>query len=94
MTPGGLTQVSGEIATASQQTTFEAMNLFLGLLTDPFVAGRGEPVASSTPAPQFADERDANAYASTGKPRSKDERDAYAAIARKAPMRDTVYDPR
>jgi autotransporter-associated beta strand protein len=94
LTPGGLTQASGELATASQQTTFDAMNLFLGLLTDPFVAGRGAPVAPSTLAPQFADEGDANAYAATRKPRTKDERDAYAAIARKAPMQGAVYDPR
>jgi fibronectin-binding autotransporter adhesin len=94
LTPGGLTQASGEIATASQQTTFEAMNLFLGLLTDPFVAGRGESVAPSASAPQFADEGDASAYVSTAKPRSKGEREAYAAIYNKAPMRDTVYDPR
>ena len=40
--PGGLTQASGEAATGSQQTTFNAMNQFMGLLTDPFVAGRGE----------------------------------------------------
>jgi autotransporter-associated beta strand protein len=93
LTPTGLTQASGELATASQQTTFDAMNLFLGLLTDPFVAGRGAPVASSTLAPQFAEESDANAYASTGKPRTKDEREAYAAIYRKASIRET-YDPR
>ena len=42
LAPQGLTQASGELATASQQTTFDAMNLFLGLLTDPFVAGRGD----------------------------------------------------
>ena len=30
--PNGLTQASGESATGSQQTTFNAMNLFLGLL--------------------------------------------------------------
>jgi len=41
LTPGGLAQASGELATRTQQTSFEAMNLFLGLLTDPFVAGRG-----------------------------------------------------
>ncbi len=41
LTPGGLTQASGELATGSQQATFDAMNLFMGLLTDPFVAGRG-----------------------------------------------------
>ena len=36
-----LTQASGETTTGSQQTTFDAMNLFVGLLTDPFTAGRG-----------------------------------------------------
>ena len=40
LTPVGLTQASGEIATATQQATFDAMNLFLGVLTDPFTAGR------------------------------------------------------
>ncbi len=31
LTPAGLTQVSGETATGSQQATFDAMNLFLRL---------------------------------------------------------------
>jgi uncharacterized protein with beta-barrel porin domain len=65
------------------------MNQFMGLLTDPFVAGRGDGVSSSSSAPQFADETDsANAYTADGKPRSKSERDAYAAIYRKAPVAD------
>ncbi|WP_247987625.1 autotransporter outer membrane beta-barrel domain-containing protein [Bradyrhizobium sp. 186] len=73
----GLTQASGEPATGSQQTTFNAMNLFLGLLTDVFSAGRnGAPGA--TP---FADEAGVNAYAASG----KRPRDAFAAIQRKAP---------
>jgi fibronectin-binding autotransporter adhesin len=94
LSPKGLTLASGELATAPQQTTFEAMNLFLGLLTDPFVAGRGDGFAPPTGAPQFAEENDAtNAYAANGKPRSKSEREAYAAIYRKASIRDT-YDPR
>jgi len=41
LTPAGLTQASGELATGSQQTTFDAMNLFVGLLTDPFMARNG-----------------------------------------------------
>ena len=87
LTPAGLTQISGEAATGTQQTTFNAMNQFMGVLTDPFLAGRGDAVASSSTAPQFADEADAaNAYAANGKPRSKSERDAYAAIYRKAPV--------
>jgi uncharacterized protein with beta-barrel porin domain len=86
LTPAGLTQISGEVATATQQTTFDAMGLFMGLLTDPFIAGRGNPVSASGGAPQFADEAKANAYASNGKPGSKNERDAYAAVYRKAPV--------
>jgi autotransporter-associated beta strand protein len=91
LTPVGLTQISGETATGSQQTTFNAMNQFMGVMTDPFITGRGDPVTSSTGAPQFADEGDAaSAYASDGKARSKSERDAYAAVVRKAPvMADT-----
>jgi probable HAF family extracellular repeat protein len=93
LTPAGLTQASGELATASQQTTFDAMNLFLGLLTDPFVAGRGAGVTAGATSSQLAEESDASAYAAGGKPRSKDERDAYAAVYRKASIRDT-FDPR
>lgn len=40
-----LTQISGETATGSQQTTFDAMNLFMGVMTDPFAAGRGDGAA-------------------------------------------------
>ena len=47
LTPAGLTQVSGETATGSQQATFDAMNIFLGLLTDPFIAGRDGGLASA-----------------------------------------------
>ena len=87
LTPTGLTQISGEAATGTQQTTFNAMGLFMGVMTDPFIAGRGDPVSAGASAPQFADESDAaSAYASNGKPRSKSERDAYAAVYRKAPV--------
>ena len=84
--PAGLTQVSGELPTAAQQTTFDAMNLFMGLLTDPFIAGRGDPVNAGASASQFAEDSAASAYAANGKPRTKSERDAYAAIYRKAPI--------
>jgi uncharacterized protein with beta-barrel porin domain len=94
LSPGSLTQAFGELATASQQTTFDAMNLFLGLLTDPFVAGRGNGVAPAPGASQFAEENDAaSAYAANGKPRTPSEREAYAAVYRKASIRD-AYDPR
>jgi autotransporter-associated beta strand protein len=81
-----LTQVSGETATGSQQATFEAMNLFMGLLTDPFLAGRGDGVNAGTGASPFADQGyGVSAYASKDAPRSQSERDAYAAIYHKAP---------
>jgi autotransporter-associated beta strand protein len=87
LTPAGLAQASGEIATGAQQTTFDAMTQFMGVMTDPFVAGRGDPVASSSAgAPQFADEESASAYAAAGRTGSAAERDAYAAIYRKAPV--------
>jgi uncharacterized protein with beta-barrel porin domain len=83
LSPAGLTQASGETATGTQQVTFDAMKLFMGLLTDPFIAGRGDPVSSPGGAPGFAEE---SAYADTGTRRSRSERDAYAAIYRKAPL--------
>jgi uncharacterized protein with beta-barrel porin domain len=92
--PAGLTQASGEVATGSQQITFDAMSLFMGLLTDPFIAGRGNGATSSTGAPQFAEEDGASAYAANGKPRSKNERDAYGAIYHKAPATADTFNQR
>ena len=82
LSPSGLTQVSGELGTGAQQTTFDAMNLFMGLLTDPFVAGRGDGGATGANAPI--------GYASTQT--SSAARDAYAMFT-KAPLAQT-YDPR
>jgi autotransporter-associated beta strand protein len=80
--PSGLTQASGESATGSQQATFNAMNLFINLLTDVFGSGR-----SGTPgATPYADDTRANAYAATGKGAlDKTTRDAFASIYRKVP---------
>jgi autotransporter-associated beta strand protein len=83
LSPNGLTQASGEPATGSQQTTFNAMGLFLGLLTDPFVAGRDGGFGGSAGATPFADESTSLAYAA----RKNDARDAFASIYRKAPPR-------
>lgn len=47
LTPAGLTQLSGEAATGAQQATFYAMDQFLGVLTDPFAAGRGAPAGEA-----------------------------------------------
>jgi uncharacterized protein with beta-barrel porin domain len=76
LTPTGLTQLSGESATGSQQTTFDSMSQFMGVLTDPSIAGRGNPVSSGG---------SPNAYADEGMRRSASERDAYAAMYAKAP---------
>jgi len=91
LTPAGLTRISGETAVGSQQTTFDAMTQFMGVMTDPFTAGRGfdTGAGAGTGATQFAEE----GSASPDKSRSKSERDAYAAIYRKTPIRD-AYEPR
>jgi len=84
--PQNLTQAAGEVATGSQQTTFDAMNLFLGLVTDPFTAGRGDSAGGGAGTTPFAEEDDgASAYGARGTPRGRSERDAYAAVYRKAP---------
>ena len=81
--PQNLTQASGEIATGSQQTTFDAMTQFMGLMTDPFTAGRGFVGPS---APAFAEGDDAfDAYAATGRMRNGSERDAYGMTTKAAP---------
>ena len=85
LSPAGLTQVSGELGTGAQQTTFDAMNLFMGLLTDPFVAGRG---GSSTPGASAPP-----GYASTGYSAAQATgaaRDAYAMFTKAPPA---AYDP-
>jgi len=68
LTAAGLTQASGETAAGSQQTTFQAMGQFMGLLTDPFSTSR-ETAASAPPA--YADSAPAAAA-----------RDAYAMLAK------------
>jgi autotransporter-associated beta strand protein len=87
LTPAGLSQLSGEGATSSQQAAFNAVNQFMGVLTDPFVEGRGDVVAPSGGATGYAGEGDALAYAA--KRGNKSERDAYATMARNAPAADT-----
>ncbi|MGM4919640.1 autotransporter outer membrane beta-barrel domain-containing protein [Tardiphaga sp. 813_E8_N1_3] len=69
-----LTQASGETATGTQQTSFDAMTQFMGVMTDPFTAGRG---TSEAAAMGYADET--LAYAAKRSPS-----DALAAIYRKA----------
>lgn len=55
LTPAGLSMVAGEAATATQQASFDAMDLFMGLLTDPFSAGRRQELPGS--AASYADQR-------------------------------------
>ena len=59
-----LTQVSGETATGAQQSAFNAMSMFMGQMTDPFIAGR-QRAAASGGASSFAAEADAFAASRT-----------------------------
>ena len=61
LTPAGLTQASGELGTSSQQTTFNAMSQFMGLLTDPFMQRNGG--AELTPGAAGFQDEEASAYA-------------------------------
>jgi uncharacterized protein with beta-barrel porin domain len=88
----GLTQLSGETATGTQQTTFDAMTQFMGLLTDPFIGSRGEGPTPALGATPYAEQGEASAYAANGKKRSTRERDAYAMFT-KTPLAQ-AYDPR
>jgi hypothetical protein len=78
LTPAGLTQISGETSTGAQQTTFNAMSQFMGVMTDPFIAGRGDSGSAPTGAIGYAEE--SLAYA-----RKRNPSDALAAIYNKAP---------
>ncbi|WP_441244579.1 autotransporter outer membrane beta-barrel domain-containing protein [Tardiphaga sp. 768_D3_N2_1] len=79
-----LSQASGETATGAQQTTFDAMTQFMGVMTDPFTAGRGTP---QTGAVGYVDETPA--YAAKRSPS-----DALAAIYRKAPLMAPAFQER
>ena len=87
LTPAGLTQLSGESAIGSQQSTFSAMNQFMNVMTDPFVAGRGDPIGAGGVPNAYAEE--SLAYAAKGKGRSASERNAYAAMYNKAGVAPT-----
>jgi autotransporter-associated beta strand protein len=75
LTPAGLSQAAGETATGTQQTTFNAMAQFMGVMTDPFIDGRGNGGA-----PQGSG---ASGYAST--PGNGAARNAFA-MFNKAPV--------
>jgi uncharacterized protein with beta-barrel porin domain len=81
LSPAALTQASGEIATGSQQTTFDAMNMFMGAMTDPFIDGRGAPVPAGS-------STGASAYAAQDNPRSGTTRDADAMFTKAPVMAD------
>ena len=82
LTSSGLSQASGEIATATQQATFNAMSLFMGMVTDPFIGNRGIANPSGGGTPQFAEAHSGAA------------RDAYAAVYAKAPISAASFEPR
>jgi autotransporter-associated beta strand protein len=82
LTSNGLTQASGETATGAQQTTFNAMSQFMGLLTDPFM-NRGGGFSAPSPSSGYAEE---NAYAAKSNPT-----DAFAMFTKAPPQ---AYEPR
>ena len=71
-----LTQASGELGTGSQQTTFDAMGQFMGLLTDPFM----NRVGGANPTPG------ASGYADEALGHAGSKRDAYAMFTKAPPV--------
>lgn len=80
LSPSGLTQVSGEVGGAPQQTTSNAMNQFMGVMTDPFIGGRDDPISAGGTPNAYANDA---ALAYGGKRKLND---ALAAIYSKAPI--------
>lgn len=91
-----LSQVSGEIATQSAQGAFSSVDYFLNLMLDPFVTSRGGDAApgGAAGANNFAAEDVAASAYAAKRQRSPAEQDAYAAMARKAPLREVAFDRR
>jgi YVTN family beta-propeller protein/autotransporter-associated beta strand protein len=77
MTAPGLTQASGESGTGSQQTTFNAMGQFMGLLTDPLAQRDGGLSSGPT---GFAEEDQPSAYV------ARKRTDAFAMITKAPPQ--------
>jgi hypothetical protein len=59
LSPGGLTQLSGEAATDAERAAFQLTNEFLELMLDPFVNGRGN-VGGGGPVLGFAPDEQTN----------------------------------
>lgn len=91
LTPFGLTIASGELPTAAQQNAFDSMELFLGVLTDPFNARHGGSDTTVADASRFATETDAAlAFASNGASHSTREQSANAALYKAPAMADAM----
>jgi autotransporter-associated beta strand protein len=92
LTPSGLSQAAGEIASGTQQATFNVMNSFMQLLTDPFVSGRSGGSATNGGAQPYAEEDGSLAYAAR---RSGSARVALARLPTKADVaRNDLFDGR
>jgi autotransporter-associated beta strand protein len=74
-----LTQISGETAVGAQQSAFNATNMFMAQMTDPFNAGRSDAGGSTPGASSYA------ADAAGAARRAAIARDAFAAIGPTAP---------
>lgn len=91
LTPSGLSQAAGEVATGTEQATFNAMNMFMQLLTDPFASGRSG-AATGGRAQSYAEEDGSLAYAAR---QSGSAREALARMPTKADgVRNDLFDNR
>jgi autotransporter-associated beta strand protein len=80
LTPQGLTGVSGELGVASTQAQINAQDQFLGLMLDPFIAGRGQSAnaGGNSDASVAGNGNAMNAYAAVGRNALPSARDRFA----------------
>jgi uncharacterized protein with beta-barrel porin domain len=76
-----LSQLSGEAATGAQQGAFQLMTEFLGLMTDPFVDGRGGSGGAS-------------GFAAEDEPLPPELASAYAAVFKAPPVKAAPFEQR
>lgn len=92
LTPGALSQASGQPGPSQQQSTFTAATQFMTTMGDTTAAGRAGSAGGGSVG-YADDETSASAYAANGKTRSGAEREAYAAIPTKALRRTDLFEP-
>ena len=80
--------MSGETATGTQQTTFDAMDQFINVMTDPFIAGRGDRASAAGAQPAMPTRRERWPTQRSARPQSRRARCLCRDRRKAPPMRE------